>query len=64
MILYKLYYLEMHLDIITELCDIITELLDIFFIILTNYSQNYTVLLIFHEIIDIYIYIKNVYVQI
>ena len=57
MILYKLYYLEMHLDIIIEL-------LDIFFIILTNYSQNYTVLLIFHEIIDIYIYIKNVYVQI
>jgi len=44
--------------------DIIIELLDIFFIILTNYSQNYTVLLIFHEIIDIYIYIKNVYVQI
>ena len=57
MILNKLYYFKMHLDIIIEL-------LDIFFIILTNYSQNYTVLLIFHEIIDIYIYIKNVYVQI
>ena len=41
--------------------DIITELLDIFFIILTNYSQNYTVLLIFHEIIDIYIFISKMY---
>ena len=54
MILNKLYYFKMYLDIIIEL-------LDIFFIILTNYSQNYTVLLIFHEIIDIYIFISKMY---